>query len=110
MSRFPLYVCSTEVKGRLKDLSAHCGRPDVKVWSRADLLSPCFPTTSNGGSNCSQVVGRLSVLTRSQRVIEASRTLIITRDMEHARVQMGKSDLTTYLLYVSDPWDARRRE
>ena len=100
-----MHSCSENVRKQLLSLAQACGRPDAKVWSRHDLASSCYRTTGEGGPHLAQVVGRLSVLSREQAVIEKAPVETISRNLEHAKLPSGRADLTTYLLYVDDRWD-----
>ena len=88
-------------------LVSEVGRADTRVWSRHDIASSTFRSTSKNGPDWRQVVGRVTVEAGTGHVIEARRTVQITRQQEHARLPSGRSDIVTYLLFVDDRWDAR---
>ena len=102
-----LHVCSKDVGRSIARLVAQSKRLDSLVWSRHDLQSSCFRSTSKGGPEWGQVVGRVSVEAATGKVIEEKMTNDIPREMQHGKLPSGKTDLITYLVYVKDRWQAR---
>ena len=96
--------CSKEVASELLTLAQACGRPGAKIWSRCDLKSATYRTTGKCGPNWDQVLARMSVQMRPQKIIESNMVSNINRAAEHGRISDGKCDLVTYLLYVDDRW------
>ena len=99
-----IHACNPEVERELKSLLGKCGRHDAKIWSRCDLASATYRHSGKGGPAWDQVLGRIPVLLRPQKVVESKRVSEITGANEHGKLSEGKADLVTYLVHVEDRW------
>ena len=98
---------SREVQGEIVKLARRGGRSiDCKIWSRRDLLASSYKTTCKGGPEWAQVFGRITVEDQSGHVVESRLRSEIPRSLEHGRLESGKSNVTTYLLYVDDRFES----
>ena len=94
-------------KETLRKLIASTGRLDSRIWTRHDLASSCYRSSSKTCPEWRQVVARMTIEAGTGKVIEARRVEEIPRDQHHGRLPGGKSNIVTYLAYVEDRWDSR---
>lgn len=81
---------------------------ECKVWSRRDLLASTYTSTAKEGPGWEQVFARVTVEDQSGQIVESGLRSEIPRCQEHGRLDGGKSNIATYLLYVEDRFRCHR--
>ena len=71
------------------------------IWTRMDLESKCFRTSSKGGPPWKDVEARVTLDASTGRVIETEPARDITREREHRLLPGGPRDIITLLIWTN---------